>query len=581
MKKHSLFCVVVLFFKLSQAWAEQPVYLKLPEAASYQLPVISAAANGDVLTTEHQKLTLHELMADKIVLLSFIYSTCSDVMGCPLATAVFQQINRQLLQEPVVADHLRLLTLSFNPKHDTPELMKKYGGSFMGGLDWRFLTTASEHQLAPIMRHYQQNVQKVYDQEGRFTGTFSHLLRVYLIDKQKNIRNIYSVSFINPNTLISDVKTLIQEISSDSVQTSVEQSAPQMSAAQLLKNIKQPPLGLPIVEIGFPINAAKIELGRKLFFDRRLSFNNTFSCATCHIPEQGFTNNEMRAAVGIEGLSIRRNSPTLYNVAYAKLLFHDGRENSLAQQTWGPLLAQNEMGNPSIGHVLDKVTRIVDYQGLFEKSFGEPVNMINLGEALSAYQQALLSADSDFDRWYYGGEKDAISESAKRGFELFRGRAGCVACHHAEKEYALFMDNQLHNTGMGYLNSMQIAPDTIKIDLGGKIVEVAGEIVQSVAEPPLNDLGRYEITQQPRDRWKYKTPTLRNISLTAPYMHDGSLSSLEEVIDFYNQGGVGNENLDSLIQPLGLSKDDKLDLLDFLQSLTGSNVKGKNQTMLR
>ena len=150
-------------------------------------------------------------MGDKVVLLSFIYSTCSDVNGCPLATSVLHKIKNRLKKEPELASKLRLVTLSFNPEHDTPEMMQRYGQELQGkGVEWRFLTSRSEQDLQPILDHYKQNIQKVYDAQGKFTGTFSHILRVYLIDKNKQLRNIYSVAFLHPDTLINDIKTLLQ-----------------------------------------------------------------------------------------------------------------------------------------------------------------------------------------------------------------------------------------------------------------------------------------------------------------------------------------------------------------------------------
>ena len=284
------------------------------ETAPYNLPVISKAGNGEVLNSANQSKPLYDLMGDKIVLLSFIYATCSDVNGCPLATQVLHKISRELQKQPEIASKLRLLTLSFNPSHDTPEKMQLYGqGLNHGNLDWQFLTTASEQQLQPILDAYQQNVQKIYDEKGQFTGTFSHLLRVYLIDTNKQIRNIYSVDFLNPQTLISDVKTLLagdlptvklatnpemlyragdykQTYQQADYQTrSIALTQRQGQAANLLSYAQKPPLGLP--KLATPadntITAAKIALGRKLFYDRRLSLNNTFSCAMCHVPEQG------------------------------------------------------------------------------------------------------------------------------------------------------------------------------------------------------------------------------------------------------------------------------------------------------
>jgi cytochrome c peroxidase len=310
-----------------------------------------------------------------------------------------------------------------------------------------------------------------------------------------------------------------------------------------------------------------------LFYDRRLSLNNTFSCAMCHIPEQGFSNNEMATAVGVEGRSVRRNSPSLYNVAYAKLLFHDGREDSLEQQAWGPLLAQNEMANPSIGYVINKIKANADYQGWFEKAFHQAPNMLNVGQALASYQRSLNSADSAFDRWYFGKQAEAMSQQAQRGFALFSGKGGCVACHSIEQKSALLTDQKRHNTGIGYQQSMAKTPEQQVLQVApGIAINVDSQALKSVAENKANDLGFYEISQNPADRWAYKTPSLRNVALSAPYMHNGSLARLEDVVRFYNQGGVANENLSPMIKPLGLSDSEIADLVAFLQSLTGSNV---------
>jgi cytochrome c peroxidase len=294
----------------------------------------------------------------------------------------------------------------------------------------------------------------------------------------------------------------------------------------------------------------------------------------CHIPEQGFSSNEMATAVGIEGRTVRRNSPTIYNVGYASLLFHDGRENTLEQQVWAPLLAHNEMGNPSIGYVIDKIKSLSDYSGLFEQSFNQEPNMISVGQAIASYERSLNSANSAFDRWYFGQQKNSMTASAQRGFQLFNGKAGCSSCHIIDSTFALFIDNQLHNTGIGYQESMQKTAEKYKIQIApGVFIEVDNNHVASVSEAKANDLGRYEISQNPQDRWKYKTPSLRNINLTAPYMHNGSISTLEQVVRFYNQGGVTNENLDPLIKPLNLTDTEIDALVKFLKSLTGSNIK--------
>jgi cytochrome c peroxidase len=255
-------------------------------------------------------------------------------------------------------------------------------------------------------------------------------------------------------------------------------------------------------------------------------------------------------------------------------LFHDARENTLEQQVWGPLLAQNEMGNPSVGYVIDKIKALSEYQGLFVQSFNSDVNMLTLGQALASYQRSLVSANSSFDRWYFGKQTDAVSDSVKRGFAIFNGKGACSSCHIIESKHAIFTDNQTHNTGIGYRESMQILPEIRNIQVApGVFIEVDQQAISAVSAVKVNDLGEYEITQDPQDRWKYKTPTLRNIALTAPYMHNGSLTTMTDVIQFYNQGGVDNATLDPLIKPLDLHATEKDDLLAFLLALTGSNVQ--------
>ena len=351
----------------------------------------------------------------------------------------------------------------------------------------------------------------------------------------------------------------------------------------LIRYAQRPPLGLPPVPVpaDSPLTRARIELGRKLFFDRRLSLNDTFACASCHIPEQGFTSNEMRTAVGIEGRSVLRNSPTLLNVAYVERLFLDGRETSLENQVWQPITAHNEMAAPAIGWTLNKLRRMRDYDGRFEAAFGgRGPDIRTVGQALASYQRTLLAADSPFDRWHFGGDPAAVGEPVKRGFALFAGKAQCIACHLVGREHALFQDHQFHNTGLGYAESFPRAPDAAappaatRVQLApGVFVEVPDEIIESVSRQKLpNDLGLYRVTQNPADRWKFRTQGLRNAALTAPYMHNGRFDTLREVLDFYDRGGVPNEGLSPLIRPLGLSEREKDDLEAFLRALTGRNV---------
>lgn len=334
-------------------------------------------------------------------------------------------------------------------------------------------------------------------------------------------------------------------------------------------------LGLPPLEVPAdnPPAPQKVALGGKLFFDRRLSPNGTMSCAMCHIPEQGFTANELATPVGIEGRSVRRNAPTLLNVAWQKRLFHDGREISLEDQIWGPLLAANEMGNPSIGYVIERIRSLRDYDGLFEAAFaGKAASAERIGAAIASYERTLVAGNSRFDRWRYGGEASALSETEQRGFELFNGRARCVQCHRIAHRVALFTDHDFHNTGIGWRGSYA-TPERTRVELApGVHTEIDRRSIETISEPPAKDVGRFEITLDPADRWAYKTPSLRNVALTAPYMHDGSLATLEAVVAFYDAGGIDNPGKSPLLQPLGLSAGERAALVAFLRSLTGGSV---------
>ncbi len=341
------------------------------------------------------------------------------------------------------------------------------------------------------------------------------------------------------------------------------------------------PLGLPAMEHpkdNLP-SAAKIILGRKLFMDRRLSHNNTISCGMCHVPEQGFTSNELATAVGIEGRSHRRNSPTIFNVGFYQFLFHDGRELTLEDQVVGPLLAFNEMGNPSIGHVLEKIRSFKDYSGMFEKAFGGEVSLERVSQAIAAYERTVVSGNSRFDQWRFGGDANALSKEEQAGFEVFSGKGGCIACHTINDKTALFTDHSFHNTGIGWARNNKVMKkeyksDTFPVQLApGVVVHVSHELIEDSSEKPENDVGRFEITEDPKDSWKYKTPSLRNLTVSAPYMHDGSLTTLKEVVEFYNRGGDDNPEKDALMIPLAMTLDEQSSLVAFLKTLTGENIK--------
>lgn len=572
---------------------------------SYTLPALFPAADGVVLRSDGRPSTLHAELGGRVALLAFIYASCSDVNGCPLATAVFQKLKARVAEAPEVAQRLQLVSLSFDPARDTPAVMQRYGEGFQReGVSWSFLTSAGQPELQPILAAYGQSVVRAVDERGNPQEPVAHVLRVYLVDGARQVRNVYTVSFLHADTLLADVQTLLLEVdgatrdkpekrpeiatrairpgddrsgygdlqyTTDSLALAARSGRP----TDLARRIEQPPLGLPRPPLpGAAPTRAQVELGRKLFFDRRLSHNETLSCAICHIPEQGFTNNELSTPIGVEGRTVRRNAPTILNVAYVERLFHDGRERSLENQVWGPLLAGNEMANPSVGALLDRLTALPDYAGRFERAFpGRGLDIQTLGLALASYERTLISGGSAFDRFRAGDPEDALSPAGRRGFEIFAGRGGCASCHPIDSP--VLSDGLFHNTGIGYAASM--APDEQgkqRVQVApGVFLEVERSIIASVSEPRPPDLGRYEITGDPADRWRYRTPTLRNVALTAPFMHDGSLPTLRDVVDFYERGGIPNEGLDPRLRPLALDERDKQDLVAFLEALTGSDVE--------
>ena len=335
-----------------------------------------------------------------------------------------------------------------------------------------------------------------------------------------------------------------------------------------------PPLGLPAMTS--QLDPAEIDLGRQLFFDRRLSKNETLSCAMCHIPEQGFTQNELATPVGHLGKGVRRNVPSLYNVAFAEALFLDGREQSLEAQIWSPLLANNEMANDSREAVLAKLASNDFYTKRFAEIFEEGLTQSTLGRALAAYQRALLSGDSPFDRWYFGGEELPIKKGsgaesypalAARGFAVFQDK-GCAACHRIDDSSALFTDGQFHNTGTGYLRAGRaLQPLSVQLAPGIFVVPTVDAETET-----FTDNGRYEVTGREADKWRYRTPSLRNVALTGPYMHDGSVATLEAVVAFYAEGGGGDPAQDPRTQSVQLTQSDQDALVAFLKTLTSSHV---------
>ena len=273
---------------------------------------------------------------------------------------------------------------------------------------------------------------------------------------------------------------------------------------------------LPVPENN-PLTAEKIKLGRKLFFDMRLSRDGSMSCASCHDPKLAFGDSRKLAA-GVGGKIGTRRSPRIVNRVYGSSFFWDGRASSLEDQVVQPISDPNEMDLK----LADAASRV-------------GVDEATLRNALASYVRTILSGDSPYDR-YLQGDRTALTEKQRAGLKLFSGKAGCTACHVGPN----LTDERFHNTGVGWPT----------------------------------DTGRFAVTKKPEDRGAFKTPTLRDVARTPPFMHDGSLATLEDVVDFYDKGGKRNENLDPDMRELRLSAEEKAALVEFLRTLNGTVREG-------
>jgi cytochrome c peroxidase len=284
-----------------------------------------------------------------------------------------------------------------------------------------------------------------------------------------------------------------------------------------------------------PLTKAKVDLGRKLYFDERLSIDATISCAFCHNPLLAFADGRY-LAMGVLGHKGQRNSSTILNRVFSREQFFDGRAKNLEEVVLAHIQNPKEMNN-----TLENVVKIISadkyYRQSFRKAFNTKVTTYGIAKAIASFVRTLISGNSPYDK-FMAGDKNALSESAQRGLKLFQSeRLNCTACHNGLN----FTDENYHNNGAG----------------------------QDLEVP---DLGRYNQTKEDSDRGKFKTPTLRDIARTSPYMHNGSLKSLLDVVNFYDQGGIPNQNLSEEVKPLRLTEQEKLDLVNFLRSLTGGNI---------
>jgi cytochrome c peroxidase len=338
------------------------------------------------------------------------------------------------------------------------------------------------------------------------------------------------------------------------------------------------PFGLPPVPIpeDNPQTPEKIALGEKLYNEERFSTTGDVGCLTCHDPEKAFTDSPLKVSEGIEKKTGTRNAPTVINSAYFTTQFWDGRSPDLEDQALHPFINPVEHGLADHEPILEIVRSDPEYVEAFKKVFGkngEDVTMREVTMAIASFERTIVSGNSPFDRYYYGGDEDALTEQQKRGFDLFINQGRCVSCHVIEQTQALFTDNRFHNIGVG-INNIQdeipgLAGEFLAADMTLSEVDV-----EVLTDPRTSELGRFAISHGFDDLGSFKTPTLRNVAVTAPYMHDGSIDTLKDVVIHYNNGGVTdvgdpvNDFLSGGIRSLDLDEDQVDDLVAFMEALT-------------
>ena len=317
----------------------------------------------------------------------------------------------------------------------------------------------------------------------------------------------------------------------------------------------------------------KITLGEKLFFDGRLSIDGTVACSTCHDPARAFADGRA-VSIGVKGRVGQRNAPTILNALYNKAQFWDGRAKTLEEQAGFPIVNPSEMGQPSLDAAVARLATIPEYEQAFRTVFGRPINGTDLVRGIASYERSQFSFDSPFDH-FIAGDKTAINDSAKRGWELFNTKARCNKCHaltEEKRDPTYFMDNDFHNIGIGIIrhNVVALACKAEQVIDSGKLIDVDRAAIQD----DMSVLGRFLITKKEPDIASFKTPDLRNVLITAPYFHDGSQVTLWDVLDHYNKGdGVKDPWLDEDMQPLALSESEIDDVVAFLATLTSAQYQ--------
>jgi cytochrome c peroxidase len=367
-----------------------------------------------------------------------------------------------------------------------------------------------------------------------------------------------------------------------------------LAAAAVLGNVPEgpaTPLGLPPLPIpdDNPQTPAKIALGEQLFHDMRFSTTGDVSCATCHDADKAFTDSPLKTSEGIEKKTGTRNAPTVVNAAYFRTQFWDGRSPSLEDQALHPFTNPVEMGLPNHEPILEVIRADKDYVNAFAEIFGVAADQITMDEvtkAIAAFERTQVAGDSPFDRYYFAGDKGALTEAQKRGLDLFVNEGRCVSCHVIEETQALFTDNRFHNIGVG-INTIQNDVPELALEFLEADMNLTEVDVKVLSDARTSELGRFAVSHGFDDLGSFKTPTLRNVAVTAPYMHDGSVTTLRDAVVHYNNGGVTNEGdpvndfLSGGIRPLDLSDEQIDDLVAFMEALTSPQFEDLAEKMAR
>lgn len=326
-----------------------------------------------------------------------------------------------------------------------------------------------------------------------------------------------------------------------------------------------------------PTNDARIALGRKLYFETRLSRDGTVACATCHDVTRGFTDRR-NTAEGISEQIGQRNSPTTLNAAFFTSQFWDGRASTLEDQALLPIVNPIEMGQPNGAAVVASIANDAEYQKAFQAAYGRAITYEDIGRAIASFERTLIFLDAPYDR-FARGDANAISREAQAGWALFNGKARCTSCHQMSSSNPIGTDSRFHNIGVSARH--QDFEELAKKGLDALKRDASKETVDKLAlQTNLSELGRFVVTRNRSDIGAFKTSQLRNIGVTAPYMHDGSMATLWDVMDHYNKGGEVNPYLDGGIEPLALSEAEISQLVAFMFTLTDVRLDAQNKSEL-